>query len=106
MMYLLVLFWALLGVFWVILDDIRRKIKIEGDSVKTLRFVSMFRWSVAYAGIAVVPVLFSLWILSSLLGFGHLWGHFFPVWVSETATGAGEWFVGYILDNVLWGVTV
>jgi len=106
MMYLLVLFWALLGVFWVILDDIRGKIKIEGDSVKTLRFVSMFRWSVAYAGIAVVPVLFSLWILSSLLGFGHLWGHFFPVWVSETATKAGEWFTGYILDNVLWGVTV
>ena len=104
-MYLLVLFWALLALFWVILDDIRRKIRIEGDSLKTLRFVGMFRWSIGYAGIAVVPVLFSLWILSSLLGFGYLWGPFFPAWVSQAATSAGEWFVDYILDNVLWEVS-
>ena len=104
-MYLLVLFWALLALFWVILDDIRGKMRIEGDSVNTLRFVGMFRWAIRYAGVAVVPVLFSLWILSSLLGFGYLWDHFFPVWVSETATGAGEWFVDYILDNVLWQVS-
>ena len=49
----------------------------------------------------VIPSLILCWLSCCLLGYGDMWDHFFPSWVSTTATTAGEWFADYILDNVL-----
>ena len=49
----------------------------------------------------VIPSMLLCWLSCCFLGYGHIWDHFFPSWVSTAATTAGEWFTDYILDNVL-----
>ncbi len=110
-MYLLILFWALLSVFWFVLNDISDCAKAlmfpfdksAGDWFTSRILIAKYKWGVEFAALAAVPVLFSLWVASVFLGFADLWDTFFPLWVSESATSAGEWFTGYILDNVLIG---
>lgn len=125
-MYILLTFWALLALFYRVLDldwtiEVleRCNYDLENDTLdhydigkrstnwyllQIVDRLNQVRFGIRYSAAAAVPALVLSWLLCCALGLGAHWDAFFPGWFVDGVTAAGGVFCDYLLDHFFWEV--
>lgn len=126
-MYIVLTFWALLALFWCLLENLKSLSSYAGlrffklglqpndsqahlqrvwDALKALKLrIVEYQRGIRFAAAAAVPALLLSWLLCCALGYADLWDSFFPSWLVAGSAAVGDVVCDYLLDHLFWEVS-